>query len=581
MRDQYHWRTVALAVIFGLLGFGIIAQMLRIQFSPQAKTFMVQSDRYSGFYKTLFPARGEIYDRDGHLLAGNKTVYEVGVSLKDMKNPKSVALTASVTLGLDFNKVYANLTNPPANYQYVVLKDFVSVENAQYLQNLQKTLDEKYTAGADSLAGMNFLAHLQRSYPENELGSNMLGFVTHEGRGYYGIEEKYNDLLAGVPLTVWVPEDPNRAEELPQAPAGATLILTIDREVEAAVERILDNAVANTGSTSGTIVVMDPQTGDILAMASTPRMDLNQFWTYGDIYKNASEFNRAISQPYEPGSVFKILTMASALDRGTVTPNTSYTDVGYFEIGGTYIRNWDQGAWGQQDMIGCLQNSLNVCHAWIASLLGKQDFYAYLQKFGIGHPTGIDLAGEAAGRLKLPDDSDWYEVDLGTNAFGQGVAVTPIQLMMAASALANNGKMVEPHVLYGLVSNERQYNTPTQVVGTPISSQTARTVSEMLATALERGGSKALVPGYRIAGKTGTAQIPAPNGYYLQDKINASFLGWGPVDDPKFMVYVWLEKPDGDWASFIASPVFKQVVEKLVILMDIPPDAIRLQMTGQ
>jgi cell division protein FtsI/penicillin-binding protein 2 len=581
MRDQYHWRTWLLAAVFGLLGFAIVAQMLRIQLSPQAKTFLVQSDRYAGFYKTLFPARGDIFDRDGHLLAGNETVYEVGVDLKEMKNPKSIALTASVTLSLDYDEIYGNLTNPPANLQYIVLKDYVSVENAEYLMGLQTTLDEKYTTGADSLAGMNFLAHLKRSYPENDLASNVLGFVTHEGRGYYGIEEKYNDLLAGVPLTVWVPEDPNRAEELPQAPAGATLILTIDREIQASVERILDNAVANTGAASGTIVVMAPKTGDILAMASTPRMDLNRFWTYGDVYDNASEFNRAITQPYEPGSVFKILTMAAALDKGIVNLNTSYTDVGYFEIGGTYIYNWDQGAWGQQDLIGCLQNSLNVCHAWLASMLGEEDFYTYIQKFGIGHPTGIDLAGEAAGRLKSPDDFDWAEIDLGTNAFGQGVSATPIQMLMAASAIANEGKMVEPHVLYGLVSNDRQYNTPTQVMGTPINPQTARTLTEMLATALERGESQALVPGYRIAGKTGTAQIPAPSGYYLRDQINASFLGWGPVDDPQFMVYVWLEKPDGDWASFIASPVFKQVVEKLVVLMDIPPDAIRLQMTGQ
>jgi cell division protein FtsI/penicillin-binding protein 2 len=160
--------------------------------------------------------------------------------------------------------------------------------------------------------------------------------------------------------------------------------------------------------------------------------------------------------------------------------------------------------------------------------------------------------------------------------------VTPVQLMMAASAVANDGKMVAPHVLYGLVSNGRQYDTPTQVVGTPITPQTAHTLTEMLATSMERGESIALVPGYRIAGKTGTAQVPTPYGTYSNSVTNASFLGWGPVDNPKFMVYVWLEKPQtSEWAALVASPVFKQVVEKLVVLMKIPPDRIRQQIAGQ
>jgi cell division protein FtsI/penicillin-binding protein 2 len=214
--------------------------------------------------------------------------------------------------------------------------------------------------------------------------------------------------------------------------------------------------------------------------------------------------------------------------------------------------------------------------------MGEKTFYTYMRRFGVGHPTGIDIAMEAAGRLKVPGDADWYKVDLGTNAFGQGVAMTPIQMLAAASALANDGRMVYPHVLYGMVSNGHQYNTPAQTLGTPISPQTARTVSEMLALALERGKSQALVDGYRIAGKTGTAQIPGPDGLYDPNNINASFLGWGPMDDPKFMVYIWFEKPDSaDWAAYIASPVFHEIVDKLVVLMNIPPDDVRRQLAGQ
>jgi cell division protein FtsI/penicillin-binding protein 2 len=582
MRHPYLGRAYFLSTVFAIFGIVAIGQMLRIQYSPQAAAFIQQGDRYAGEYRTLYPERGQIYDRHGFLLAGNTTVYEVGVSLQDVRNPHSIALSMSAVLGLNYDKIYEYVTNPPDGSVYLVLQDYVSSDAALELQRMKKQLAEQYQSKGDpTLSGLDFRAHLQRSYPEYELASNMLGFVTREGRGYFGVEEKYNDLLAGVPVTVWVPQDPNRAVELPKVPKGTDLVLTIDREIQAAVEEILKDAVQDTGSKSGTVIVMNPKNGEILAMVSTPQMDLNQFWTYADTYKYASDFNRAVSTQYEPGSVIKILTMAAAIDSGIVAPGTTYLDAGYYEIGGGYIYNWDKGAWGVQDMVGCLQNSLNVCMARLASQMGPENYYTYMRRFGLGRPTGIDLAGEASGRLKTPGDSDWYQIDLATNSFGQGVAVTPIQMLTAASALANDGKMVYPHTLYGMVSNGNQYNTPVQVLGTPISPQTARTVSEMLAIGMERGESLALVDGYRVAGKTGTAQIPGDSGYYSPDEINASFIGWGPLDNPQFMVYVWLEKPESDdWASFLAAPVFKDVVEKLVVLMDIPPDMIRQQLAG-
>jgi cell division protein FtsI/penicillin-binding protein 2 len=465
---------------------------------------------------------------------------------------------------------------------YLVLKDFVPTENAEYLMDVKNSLAENYTPGGDSLAGLEFKPHLARSYPGKTIAANLLGFVTLEGRGYFGVEEKYNDLLSGVPQRMWVPSNPNRVEEIPSIPAGASLVLTIDRELQLAVEEILFRSVANTGSASGTIIVMDPKTGEILAMASTPQLDPNQFWEYDQVYDNAMEYNRAISQIYEPGSIYKIFTLAAALDSGAVNANSSYLDIGFYSLGGAAIYNWDQGAWGQQNLVGCIQHSLNVCMSWLADTMGPETFYTYMRRFGIGHPTGTDMSGEASGRLKVPGDDDWHLVDLATNSFGQGVAVTPIQMMMAASAIANDGKMVLPHVVRSIISNGRQNDSSVQIIGTPISAETARLTSEILATAMENGQSLGLVPGYRIAAKTGTAQIPAPNGLYLRDQINASFLGWGPVDDPQFMVYVWLEKPQSeDWASLVAAPIFKEVVERTVVLLNIPPDAIRRQITGQ
>jgi cell division protein FtsI/penicillin-binding protein 2 len=312
-------------------------------------------------------------------------------------------------------------------------------------------------------------------------------------------------------------------------------------------------------------------------MATTPRLNLNNYSDYFQLYDAGTQFNSAIGTEYEPGSIFKVLTMAAALDAGAVRPDTSFVDTGAIQVGGITIQNWNRDAWGQQNMIGCLQHSLNVCLAWISTQMGPQAFYGYMERFGIGHPTGIDLAGETTGRLKVPGDSDWYSVDLGTNAFGQGVAVTPIQMLMAVSAIANDGHMVTPHVLYAMLRDGHQYNVPSQYAGSPISAETARALNEMLSVSLQEESSNALVSGYRVAGKTGTAQIPTPYGYDAFH-TNASFIGWGPVDDPQFMIYVWLQKPSTSiWASETAAPVFSQVAEQTVILLNIPPDAVRSQ----
>jgi cell division protein FtsI/penicillin-binding protein 2 len=584
MKMLLYWRYLTIAIVMAVIGAAIPVQIVRIQNSPEVAGVTGQG---AYVWKTFYPARGEIYDRHGYLLAGNKTVYEVGVDLtaiSDVKNTalaeeNNIALAAQMALGMDPAKALTKMTDVADGTQYIILDDFVAPDKAEQLMKLQE--DVKADPSGLNLDAVHFKAHLMRSYPENDLASTILGFVTEDNHGYLGVEEKYDNILAGIPVTVLVPADPRRAVEYPHIPPGQTLILTIDREIQASVEKILDNALVSTDAVSGTIVVMDPKTGEILGMSSTPRMNLNDYTRVAEIFPGETPFDRAISQAYEPGSVAKILTMASALDNGTVTPSTIFLDTGVIYVGGVPIYNWDRGAWGYQDMTGCLAHSLNVCLASVSTQMGNDSFYGYMQRFGLGHLTGIDLAGEAPGRLKLPGDSDWYPVDLGTNAFGQGVAITPIQLVMAASALTNNGKMVYPHVLYAQIQDGHQSNMSPQVVGTPIKADTAHTITGMLANALESESSDALLPGYSIAGKTGTAQIPTSYGYD-PDNINASFIGWGPPDDPRFLVYVWLEKPQSNKAaSVVAAPIFKQVIEKLVVLMGIPPDAVRLQKNGQ
>ncbi len=572
---QSHWRFHSIGALFFLMGVAVFVQLVRIQLSPQADVFRKQGDLYAGTWRTVYPPRGQIYDRWGNLLAGNKIVYQIGVELNHVTDPEGIAFAMMAVLDEDYENMLAIASQEPSpTAVFAVLTDFVPPEKVLQLQQLAQQVGQPDDANPSirSLEGLVYIPHLQRSYPERDLAANVLGFVSMEGRGYFGVEEKYNQLLAGAPEEVWVPQDPYQVATITDIPPGASLILTIDREIQSMVEEILDQAVEENGAEAGTIAIMDPNNGEILAMATTPRLDLNEYWKYSQIIEGSTPFNPAVSKAYEPGSVFKIFTMAAALDAGAVEPDTPFLDTGQIEIGGAIIRNWNGGAWGPQDMVTCLQYSLNVCLAWVAQQLGPKDFYAYMLDFGFGHTTGVDIAGEVTGRLKTPGDPDWYPADLGTNSFGQGVSVTPTQMLMAASALANEGRMMTPHILRALVDNGTQYETPPQLSKVVLSAETARTITLMLARSLENEASAALVPGYRLAGKTGTAEIPTPYGY-TSSATNASFVGWGPVDDPQFIVYVWFEKPTSSpWGSEVAAPVFRDVVERLVMYLNIPPD---------
>jgi cell division protein FtsI/penicillin-binding protein 2 len=259
-----------------------------------------------------------------------------------------------------------------------------------------------------------------------------------------------------------------------------------------------------------------------------------------------------------------------------VLPGDEFVDTGEIEVGGHTIRNWDGEAWGPQTMVGCLEHSLNVCLAYVASeRLGAELLYGYLAEFGVGRLTGVDLAGEVPGQLRTPRHPEWTESDLGTNAFGQGVSVTPMQLLAAVSAVANDGEMVQPHVVRQVVSSEGAYWPGTTIIGRPISSRTAETLTEMLVDSLTNEALITDLDGYRFAGKTGTAQIPSDYGYDPNLTI-ASFIGWGPLPNPRFMVLVRIDQPRiSPWGSVIAAPAFQQVAQRLVVLLGIPPDPVR------
>ena len=583
-------RTTVIGSIFSLVGVLILGQLLRINIGVGGRHLSEEGYRkYEYRLERIYPERGYIYDRWGHLLAGNKEVYEVGLNLAGVSNPETIARELENILGLNYGDVLrqASRQYEQGVAEYIVLVNFVEPSDIAHLEELRIEYwnappPTKKGEKRPSLNGLTWRPHLQRTYPENDLGSNIIGFYSFRdqvrGKSYYGVEEKYDEVLSGTAIEVMVPVNPNMIEELPTAPPGASVILTIDREIQATLEEIVDRAKSKNGAASTTALVMNPKTGEILAMATNPRMDLNKYWDLPEIYQGSIPFNRVVGQSFEPGSVFKVITMAAALDTGTVAPSTPFLDTGVITIGGVNIYNWDRSAWGPQTMVGCMQHSLNVCLVWVAQQVGTKSFYEYLESFGVGQRTNIDLGGEVNFPLSTPGDENWWEVNLGTNSFGQGVSMTPIQFTTAISAIANEGKMMAPHVLKSVIDNDRQYDYTPQVIGNPISRETARTLTDMLSISLEEEASDALIPGYRVAGKTGTAEIAGPYGYNT-NQTNAAFVGWGPVDDPQFVVFVWLERPTSSpWGSIVAAPVFSEIVQELVVYMDIPPDGIRMSL---
>jgi cell division protein FtsI/penicillin-binding protein 2 len=578
-------RLTIVSIILSMASVLILMMMVRIQNGAKYQELSLEAEAdYSYAIENYYPERGNIYDRWGRLLAGNEDVFEVGVLLEHVKNPKTIAQTLDGVNEMEYFEVLAKASQPydAEKSVYSVLTDFLPSGVIDALSQIYQDYELENPYGRKmnlpSLRGIVWYPHLKRNYPENSLASNVMGFYSFQdrsqGEGYFGVEEYYDDLLAGRPMDTFMPRNPYKLEELPDVPAGASLVLTIDREIQAMVEKQLDEAVKEHEAESGTVIILDPRNGEILAMASQPRINLNQYWQFKDEFSDEKPFNRAVGAVYEPGSVFKVLTMAAAFDNGTVDEKTIFNDSGRFEYGGGTFLNWNRRGFGKQSMQGCMQHSLNVCLAWVATEMGADSFYNYMQSFGMGRRTNVDLGGELVYPMSSPGDSDWYPIQLATNSFGQGIAVNPLQLATAVSAVANDGKMMKPHVLKAVIQDGKQYDTAPQVLSVPIKTETARTMTEMLVKSLEEESSIALVPGYSIAGKTGTAEI-ATEGEYGIDLTNASFVGWGPASDPQFLVYVWIEKPKSSpWGSIVAAPVFSSIVQELVVYLDLPPDQV-------
>ena len=521
--------------------------------------------RDSGYTRTLHlaAARGMIYDRQGEALAVNTLEYSIGVSPALVTDPRSSATQIASILGLSELQVYEMLTSDEV---WVPVAQRVPAEVAARIRQL-------------NLREITMESVPRRSYPQGSVAAQLIGFVGGDLVGYYGVEGYYNSQLTGrvrerrvsnipfqVELTDW---DEDR---------GGDLILTIDRDVQFIAESELQRAIESSGATAGTILVMNPRNGDILAMASYPSFDPNAY-TETD---NPNVWNNpAIGMQYEAGSVMKVLTVAAALDLGAITPDFTYNDQGVLREAGIEVRNWDQQAYGTTDVTQILVNSLNVGASTISLRMGPNDFYRMMSDFGIGRLTGVDLEGEQDGQMAVPGDEDWSESQLLTNSFGQGVAVTPLQMLTAVNAIANDGLMMQPRIVHEIIANGERISSRPANLGRPISAETANIVTDMMVAVVSEGlDSRASVPGYTIAGKTGTAQIPTAIGYEQGASI-VTFVGFLPADAPQISVLVKLDRPTEYWSSLVAAPVFRRLAERLVILLEIPTDNVRRQLAEQ
>jgi cell division protein FtsI/penicillin-binding protein 2 len=504
------------------------------------------------------PERGVIYDRNGAILAVDRWDYRVAVSPGILSDTEGLANTLAPILQIPRSQLLYDMESPQL---YVVLAPRVTSDVAEAI----RASDFADEVQLDPLP--------RRFYPQDNLMCHVLGFVNFDNVGSAGVEGKYQDILAGEEASDTVAISPLREQKSVIAREGADLVLTIDRSVQFVVERHLREALAEHGAVSGSIIVMDPHTGAILAMAAEPCYSPNDFY---DLPEGAT-FNPLVSAVYEPGSVMKLITMAAALDSGTVTPQTTYLDTGAIEVGGHVSYNWDRGAHGTVDMTTLLARSLNVGAATIATWMGPTTFYDYLQRFGFGHPTNVDIMSEANGLMPLPGSGEWQESFIATNAYGQALAVTPLQMISAASALANGGNLMQPYVVAEVHDENGVHSHEPTIASRAISPETARQMTAMATVAVQQEVQEALVEGYTVAGKTGTAQIAEPFGYHPTDVIG-SFIGWLPADDPRIIVFVKLDRPtSAPWGSMTAAPVFSKLAKELVVLLDIPPDAVRLQ----
>lgn len=559
-------RVYALYLIIFLLASGVFFRLFFLQVSSYGYYKKLAANQHS-ILEDIFPQRGEIFLQDSgspYPVAVNKDSKMAYAVPREMTDPTQVTRKLSEVLGLGESDLQEKLSKP--NDMYEVLKHRLSDDEVAKLNDL-------------GLEGVHLSAESYRYYPAENLASQILGFVGWRDNGLggrYGIENYFDTKLSGHPGKLsqdksnsgfWIPTGD---KDIVPAENGDDLVLTIDHIIQYETEKVLKSAIAKFQAQRGTIIVMEPGTGRILSMASYPDFNPNKY--QGE--DMGSFRNLAVSDPYECGSIMKTITLASSIDAGKVSPDTTFVDTGSVKEAGFTIQNANYKAYGRQTMTQVLDMSINTGAIFAQQELGNANFLDYLKRFGLGSTTGIDLPGESAGNISNLKNSR-IDINFFTASFGQGITTTPLQMVTAYNALASGGKLMKPAIIEKVIHPDgTQEEIEPQEVRQAVTEKTADEVAMMLRSVVVNGeGKMANVPGYLIGGKTGTAQVASSEAKGYQEGQNiGSFAGFAPVDNPRFTVLVRIDNPKGvNWAESSAAPTWGELMKFLLNYKNIQP----------
>lgn len=559
------------AIAFALFAALVLARLAQLQVLDH-RTYANQAKTEQAGQTTIFARRGAVLDRNGNALAVSTDTWDVYVNSVAWRN-ETRARKASEQLSARLR------------LSSLDLRDRVTHSTGDVL--IRRDVD--YETGRDILRdgipGVVMLPNSSRTNPEGDTGASLLGFIGQDNVGLAGIEASFNDTLMGRPGRAIFERD-TTGEPIPfgqyiasDPVPGQDVVLTIDRYLQQLAERRLAEAMKLHRAQGGAIIIMDPASGEILALATAPGIKYTTL-NLNDPAQVELMKNPAVTDVYEPGSVMKVVTAAAAIDRGAVTPDSTYIDNGIALIYDVPIKNWDDNVYGVQSMTGVLQHSINTGAIYMQQRLEAVEpgaFQRYLSAFGFDRPTGIDLSGEAIGIMRRPTDADWSPVDLATQAFGQSISVTPMQMINAIATAINGGNLMRPHIVKAYVSpGGRRTEIKPEIVGRAISAETSATIRNMLYAVLNPEGRSH--PGkprdYTAGGKSGTANVPIWGKY--DDRQVASFVGFAPLENPRIVILVKLDQnQDLLTGTAAAGPIFSKLADEALHYLNVRPDAAR------
>ncbi|QQS15924.1 MAG: penicillin-binding protein 2 [Candidatus Moraniibacteriota bacterium] len=565
--SRKHWRISALVLfVFGLSAV-LIARLAMLQV-VQHDSYVSRASAQQSVSHELPPERGEIFlsdQGDPYPVAVNRQYFLAYAVPGEVRDPMKAAHDLSVELNLDESILLEKFVKTHDPFE--VLKHRLSDEEVDRVRSMR-------------IEGIFLLPEIFRYYPGFDLASQTIGFVGmrddhYEGR--YGIEASFEESLKGEAGFVSSKRDASGRrisigeKSFLEPESGANIVLTIERVVQYEIEKILKESMEAFQADGGTIVVMDPKTGSILGLASFPDFNPNE---YAKTENVETFLNPAVSLAYEPGSVMKPITMAIGIEDGKVNAHTEYVDTGFVKEGGFVIKNAEGKVYGRSTMIQVLDESINTGVIFVERLVGNERFREYFTRFGFGAKTGIPLPAETAGNIRNLDNTN-RSTEFFTASFGQGVTVTPIQLVSAYAALANGGILMKPRIVdRQIFSDGRVEEVPPEEVRSVVSKETAREIGMMLRDVVVNGhGKRADVPGYLVVGKTGTAQVAKSDAKGYEEGTNiGSFAGYAPLNDPRFTVLVKIDNPKNvEWAESSAAPTFQKVMKFLLESSNIEP----------